>query len=116
MRQEIDDYLEYFEGQLQPDVPNDAREVIIRLKRENLLDFSTVLGNIPPAVLSFSHLADYASALAARGTDVVMRGVMLDDASDLIRWLQRRERPKRIGRYIGRCIASAKKSLRGQRT
>jgi site-specific recombinase XerC len=107
MRQAIEDYLRFLDSEWQHDVAADAREIMAHYKRENLLDFSSFVGAIEPAQLTRKHLAQYAAALDERGTDKVTKDIAVDNARKFLAWLRHRERPKVIGRFIGKRVARA---------
>jgi hypothetical protein len=116
MRQSIEDYLKSLDGELQAtDVAADAREVIVRLQRENLLDFSSTVGDIEGAYLTRVHLVQYAAVLDERGTDRVTKDVCVDNVREFLNWLGRGRRPRNtaeaIGWFIGHSMASMRRRL-----
>jgi hypothetical protein len=89
MKQTIEEYLGALDKELAHDVAADAREIILRYQRENLLDFASVVGDAEPAQLSRQHLVRYAAILNNRGTDKSTKDVAIADVREFLEWLER---------------------------
>lgn len=89
MRQTIEEYLGALDKGLAHDVAADARKIILRYQRENLLDFASIVGDTEPAQLSRQHLVRYAMILNHRGTDKSTMDVALADVREFLEWLER---------------------------
>lgn len=95
MKEAIERYLAEFSDTLAIDLPPDQREVIVRLLREELLDFLTVVGDIDRSQLAPDHIARYAIVLDERETPAVYRQVKFEQLRDFCAWLVRSKLLKR---------------------
>jgi hypothetical protein len=87
MKEAIENYLTDFSNALHPDIPADGREVMVRLRRDELMDFSRVVGDIDVSELGPEHIAQYAAALDERGTEKLYRQVKFEQVRDFCTWL-----------------------------
>jgi site-specific recombinase XerC len=90
MKEAIENHLADFSRALHSDVPDDAREVIIRFRRDDLLDFSRIVGDIDASDLRPEHITQYIAALDQQNTDKLSREVKLSYLRDFCEWLVRK--------------------------
>ena len=89
MNQTIEEYLGALDKELAHDVAADARNIILRYQRENLLDFASIVRDTEPSHLSRQHLVRYASILNDRGTGKSTKDVAIADVREFLEWLER---------------------------
>ena len=89
MNQTIEEYLGALDKELAHDVAADARNIILRYQRENLLDFASIVRDTGPLQLSRQHLVRYASILNDRGTGKSTKDVAIADVREFLEWLER---------------------------
>lgn len=104
MKQAIEEYLGALDEGLAHDVAADAREVILRYQRENLLDFASIVGDTEPAQLSRQHIVRYAAILNDRGTDKSTKDVAIADVREFLEWLERRGKQSRNTNQLPRRV------------
>jgi hypothetical protein len=90
MKRTIEEYLGALDKELAHDVAADAREIILRYQRENLLDFASIVGDTEPSQLSRQHLVRYAAILNDRVTDKSTKDVAIADVREFLEWFERR--------------------------
>ena len=95
MNQTIEEYLGALDKELAHDVAADARNIILRYQRENLLDFASIVRDTEPSQLSRQHLVRYASILNDRGTGKSTKDVAIADVREFLEWLERRGKQPR---------------------
>jgi hypothetical protein len=89
MNQTIEEYLGALDKELAHDVAADARNIILRYQRENLLDFASIVGDTEPVQLRRHHLVRYAAILNDRGADKSAKDVAIADVREFLEWLER---------------------------
>lgn len=90
IKQTIEEYLGALDKELAHDVAADARSIILRYQRENLLDFAGIVSDTEPAQLSRQHLVRYAAILNDRGTGKATKDVAIADVREFLEWIERR--------------------------
>ena len=89
MERTIEDYLTHFSNTLHPDVSAECREVLVRLCRESLMEFSHTIGDIEASELRSEHISRYVATLDERGTDKVFKQTLLSTVRKFCAWLVR---------------------------
>jgi hypothetical protein len=109
MNQTIEEYLGALDKELAHDVAADARNIILRYQRENLLDFASIVRDTEPSQLSRQHLVRYASILNDRGTGKSTKDVAIADVREFLEWLERRGRQARNTNQLPRMLQMKKR-------
>ena len=90
INQAIDSYIADYAASLHPDIPPDGKEVMARLTRDELMNFSYHVGNVDASTLGPEQIASFVAVLNAEGAYPLYDKIRLGHVREFCSWLIRK--------------------------